>query len=195
MESDPLGLIAGINTYGYVHNEPTLKADRFGLWSTDAHNLILEHAFPNLTWGLQEAIETGSAIVDWGQGPSTAYQHETTAPGESIADARRKMCAFISDHLGAYNSLRQNPSPSSQYAAYFNLGEALHPIMDSTSPAHAGWQVWGNPLSPRWWFEWLNHGDSADTIEDVAHLSPALLAETVIRIHDAMNGAGVCGCR
>lgn len=32
MESDPIGLVAGLNTYSYVSNTPTTQTDRFGLY-------------------------------------------------------------------------------------------------------------------------------------------------------------------
>jgi len=90
------------------------------LWGTDAHNKIIERAFPGLNPILINAIEQGS---------------------ESVDDL-------------------------------------------STSPAHAGWQVWdpiGNPA------QILDHGNGFGSIEGVNALTPALLQQTVNLIHASMK--------
>ena len=115
-----------------------------------------------------------------------------TAPGQSISDARKKMCAFVKTHMAEYNSLSHSSSPRDLYDAYYALGQALHPIMDSTSPAHVGWQPWGNPLLPPWWGEWGTHGDSANTLEGIGNLTRALMQQTIDRIQHTLKGE--CGC-
>lgn len=141
-------------------------------------------------------MEQGSLSVDalWNQGPSNAYQHAMRAPYQSIADAQAKMCAFVANNLATYRAHQGSSDPNVQYDAYYALGEAMHPIMDSTSPAHAGWQIWYNPAWPGNWGEIPNHGDSSTSLENLAHLTPALLNETVARIQQALNGSGQCSC-
>ncbi len=58
------------------------------------------------------------------------------------------MQAFIDRELGL---AQQNPRD-----AFFHLGRALHPIMDSTSPLHEGFQEWSINKHP---FESRRHGD------------------------------------
>jgi hypothetical protein len=149
--------------------------------------------FPGLNPILLAAIEQGSASVDdpANQGPSNAYKHAMRAPGQSIADAQGKMCQFVSDNMAGYNGGNQS-NIRDQIIAFRDLGRALHPIMDSTSPAHSGWQIWNNPiLHP---LETIPHGNAHGSIEGVDALTQALLQETLNRMQSAMAGGGMCGC-
>jgi hypothetical protein len=76
-----------------------------------------------------------------------------TAPGQSPADAKSKMCAYVKNNLEVFKTLANSPQMRDQIQGYRALGRALHPIIDSTLPAHAGWQTWYNPLEPWHWDE------------------------------------------
>ena len=171
---------------------PLSEPDPLGLWSPQAHDWILYNAFPGLDPELLQYVEDGSANVDalWNQFGDTAYQHAMRAPGQSVADAQAKACKFINDHLAAYNQYKYDQSPRMVQYAFTSLGEALHPIMDSTSPAHAGWQVWNFPS-----FQMFLHGNMPETLEDltILKMNDQLMQETLQRIHSALNG-GSCGC-
>ena len=197
MESDPVGFNGGsFSTYAYTNSNPLNRIDELGLWGEEAHNAIIKAMFPGLNPLLLQAIEQGSASVDTltNQFPGTAYKHAMRAPGQSIADAQSKMCAFVNSNLAGYLAHVGAGNIREQIMAYRDLGQALHPIMDSTSPAHAGWQIRENPLFNwnEWWPGTTVHGDRSSSIENIGALTPALLQETLNRMRTAM--AGKCGC-
>ena len=179
------------NTTHYRANSSSVPGDPtdpLGLWSTAAHNAIIQSAFPGLSPNLISAIEDGSAAVD-----SLIYQligdpaqHAMRSPGEDPNAARGRACQFVNDRLARYRQMIDSSEPSVQYMAYFELGEAMHPVMDSTSPAHAGFQSW-SILHPG------GHGDWPGSVEDLAHLTPQLLQQTVNKMNGILNGSS-CGC-
>jgi RHS repeat-associated protein len=192
VESDPIGLAGGTNTYQYSLANPLTRADPYGLWSTEAHNWILQQAFAGLPPDLLQYLEEGSAGVDAfsNQFGDSSYMHAMRAPGESVADARVRACRFIKDNLARYNLYKDAPYSSLQQLAYQSLGQALHPIMDSTSPSHSGWQVW-NPLGNI--AQIFEHGDMPGSREMLGDLTDPLLQETLRRIRAAMDGKS-CDC-
>jgi RHS repeat-associated protein len=188
LNRDPAGEMGGVNLYAYVSENPIATSDPFGLWSTQAHNAIISAAFPGLSANLLHAIQDGSASVD-----ELIYQligdpaeHAMSRPGEDPSAARGRACSFIADHLARYRQMATSSEPSVQYMAYFELGEAMHTVMDSTSPAHAGFLPW-SILHPG------GHGDLPGSIEDLAHLTPQLLQETVDKMNAIMSTQN-CGC-
>jgi hypothetical protein len=190
-ESDPIGLKAGVNTYAYVGADPIALRDTRGLWSTEAHNYILERAFEGLSPDLVAYLEEGSASVDAFSNQfslENSFMHAMRAPNQSIADAKAKACHFIQDHLAIYN-LYKNSSPKLAYQA---LGQALHPVMDSTSPVHQGWQIWNPYANPSQIFD---HGDMPGSQEMLGNLLDVdgLLEETIRRVNAARSGAP-CDC-
>ena len=60
---------------------------------------------------------------------------------QAVEEAKKLMDDYIKEHMKKYQEyLKQGKNED----AYFELGMALHPVMDSTSPTHTGFQVWGS---------------------------------------------------
>jgi RHS repeat-associated protein len=141
---DPIGFLGGdVNLYRYVQNNPLNYRDPLGLWPPGIHNRIIAEAFRDLPEHLRMAIEAGSQYADTFQDPQYAYMHAMRSSGQSVNEAKRAMEKFIEKHLDNYRCKKQK---GNYYDAFFQLGMALHPVMDSTSPPHRGFQVW-NGLS------------------------------------------------
>ena len=128
--------------------------------------------------------------MDWHyQTPEYAYMHSMRAPGQSREDAARKACDFIRQNLQIYRSLKDSGIAKNKRVAYKALGEALHTVMDSTSPSHRGFRIWDPAGDPQGSFK--RHGNNSPEDED--HLTDALLQETLNTIDNTLRN-NECGC-
>lgn len=196
--SDPMDLVDGPNTYAYVRSNPVNRIDPPGLWSTTAHNYFIDQFFPNLSSIDRMNIKHGSGAADMPQYQTDQYAHmHAMSDGESSnSEQCRKMGSFAQGKMNDFmNGLAYSQSlniPILQQAAtgraYHNLGMALHSAMDSTSPAHEGWQHFNQD-------SFFNHGDWSTSQETVdAARQPSNLARTMEAMSRAMNGGGNCSC-
>jgi RHS repeat-associated protein len=136
-----------LHKYLYCQNDPVNKLDPTGKWRTRIHDKLIGAVFPGLSHQEQDYIEQGSLYVDlWFQSEKYSYMHAMRAPNESVGHAENEMQGFVQQHLQAYKDdlfLGELFEDEELIAnAYFELGMALHPVMDSTDPLHEGFQIW-----------------------------------------------------
>ncbi len=205
---DPLGLEGGINNYIYANSSPVLTFDYSGLWSTNAHNELLLR-FSNMR-GFSEAqlrgIQAGSAyadsIVQGNQLAIFSYIHATTSSAiPDKAEACKKANEFIDLWLDRYrnnttvniggrpNTIQSNP--------YFQLGVALHTVMDSTSPAHVNFQHFDFGEIPSHGPDSVGPFNRPGSMEGLSDLlaNPQLITETLNLMNNIYDGDSLdCSC-
>jgi RHS repeat-associated protein len=155
------------SSYVYTFNNPLRFIDINGRWPTNVHNTMINRAFSGfiksgeMTKDQLEQIKNGSAktdgVLNGNQNPSSAYKHAMRSSDQNIEEAQRLMTDFIKQKEDAFINAEGDE-------AYGFLGEALHPIMDSTSPEHEGFQEWG--LNPQDIIDHIN-GEYYPTKEDM----------------------------
>ena len=128
--------------YAYTIDNPLKYIDQNGAWSTEIHNQILGRALGDLvTPEEMTTLQEASAYVDKFQSPEYNYLHAMRSPGQSVEDAQKAMANFVKARTYEF-VVRAGDNP------LFQLGRALHPLMDQTSPAHEGFQVWNGLWPP-----------------------------------------------
>ncbi len=135
-QQDPIGIGGGANVYGFVSGDPVNSRDPFGLWPTWAHNRIIQEVFgSSLSAGDISAMQAGSKYADRAatQGNGSTFVHSMLAPNESAAEMQKDRSAYIS---GKLRSARALLAADDRTGAMFAFGEAIHPLMDATSPYH-----------------------------------------------------------
>lgn len=145
LQEDPLAYVDTNNLYEFVSDNPVNQFDPLGFWTTEAHNDLIDSAFP-AQWQIarrlfKEESENVDSILRGGQNAANSYQHGMRAPNETPAQAKAKTQLWI-DTLK--KSAARKYCRKDYEGAMRDLGKALHAIMDSNSPVHR--DINGNPL-------------------------------------------------
>jgi len=132
-----------MNAYAYSMNNPYKYLDTDGKWSEDIHNHIINMAFSSgnyrLSNDLKDVLKQASAYVDTFQDTKESYLHSMSSSIYSPSEAEKFTSYFVNAKVGEFKKLMAEGIAES---AYFSLGEAMHALMDATSPAHEGFQKW-----------------------------------------------------
>jgi hypothetical protein len=181
------------NRYIHGNNNPLRFKDDNGKWPTEIHNQIIDKAFPNLSASQRQILKNVSAsqdsIWDGGQANGGAFEHAMRSPGQTVAQAETQYNNFVSaSEPQAQNAQMQfwmadpdNKLDNLSEASLDAFGEALHAVLDSTSPAHSGFQEW-NWMNP---FVVHRHINAEKTI------SPQQMQNAVDHATAAMSSLGV----
>lgn len=133
VQSDPIGLLGGLNTFGYVYGSPLNRVDVYGLFAGDNHSMITKEALGNDNCVDVDDLAMRTQNKDYepgSQSPENAYRHamRNGVTGESIADARRKYNAFVDSELSK--------------CTLDGFANALHDVQDSAASGHKDFPQW-----------------------------------------------------
>ncbi|MCX6878581.1 MAG: hypothetical protein NTW21_32920 [Verrucomicrobia bacterium] len=144
LSRDPVAENGGMNLYGYADNNPINRFDPLGLWSPQAHDALLQHAFegkiPQREIDILKWASAGFDVLTFQEKYSN--MHCMGTKGQTILDAKAACKKSIDDTI---SNAKDACGSGNRSEAMNLLGQALHTIMDQYSPMHTDSN--GNPIS------------------------------------------------
>ncbi len=185
MELDPVEQVArgGPNLYTFCANDPINRVDPLGLWSPEAHDALLQHAFGGqVAQSDIDAMKKGSRNFDRKTAMSKdwSHAHSMARKGESAAAAIKKRDDFINDSL---KKAKDAADCGKRDEALDLLSQALHAIMDSSSPMHI--DANGNPQVFNPWAPWGHSPNDSIGKETSKDITDAIYKSQDQKISDA----------
>jgi RHS repeat-associated protein len=146
VESDPIGLAGGINTYAYVANNPTGFSDPSGLYIGPWHRAFTETGALGAGMSPTTAERLAELVVqaDVGtQGIADAHRHAMCAARSTQEHCEEKYRRFIEDEL--------------KKCTMEGLANAVHAMQDSYPFGHSGLKWYGGMIGMVFPFLGLDH--------------------------------------
>lgn len=137
------------------------------MWGTRVHSHLIDIAFPKEDKLCRANMKLGSIAADAAEYQDTkySYMHAMRTPEQTPEEAEDLMWKFIRDKYKEIRKekakYRREPWQTAVWLkACLYRGIALHPVMDMTSPEHAGFKVWHDDD----YSGYLRHGDFREAL-------------------------------